>query len=107
MLEEAKGLPAPHVQDMFCLSCEQPDLTKNGLSLPIESTSDNCGGEAPTVSKIPRDGGSVRAVFFMQQLQHVASMGQNPLPVFSDEELHKMQTSDACLGQRPSSRESS
>lgn len=94
---------------MFRLSCEQPEA---GRQAPSTSTpSEVCGGGKCSGRKISReevsavfdvhrhwdDGGSVRAVSHVQQLQQVACMGQNPLPVFTHEELHDIQSQDPVL----------
>lgn len=126
LLGEANGISLPYVQDMFRLSCEQPET---GRQVPSISTpSEVCGGGMSSGGKISREevsavmdahrhwdeGGSVRAVSHVQQLQQVACMGQNPLPVFTHEELHDMQSQDSVLsrvrffvdrGHRPSRRE--
>lgn len=82
-------ISVPHIQDMFRISREQPNLTEKGPSLSVQSMSGVYGGETCIVGEVSRE--EMSAVSFVQQLQHVASMGQNSLPVLPHEELHKMQ----------------
>ena len=90
LLGKASGISLPYVQDMFCLSCEQPEVGRRDPS--ASTASEVCGGgmcggkisreEVSAVLEAHRhwdDGGSVRAVSHVQQLQQLVCMGQNPL----------------------------
>ena len=125
LLEEARGLRVDDVQDMFRLSCEQPEAgcrTSMASGCELGRDGDNVhrlisGEEVSAVLHAQRrwdDGATVRAVSHVQHLEKLMSMGQSPLPVLTHKELYDHQSLDSVIsrvsffvdrGRRPSRRE--
>lgn len=125
LLEEARGLRVGDVQDMFRLSCEQPEAgcgTSMAPGSELSRAGDDVSGlvsceEVSAVLHAHRrwdDGATVRAISHAQHLEKLMSMGQSPLPVFTHKELYDNQSLDPVIsrvmffvdrGRRPSRRE--
>lgn len=125
LLEEARGLRVGDVQDMFRLSCEQPEAgcgTSMAPGSELSRAGDDVSGlvsceEVSAVLHAHRrwdDGATGRAISHAQHLEKLMSMGQSPLPVFTHKELYDNQSLDPVIsrvmffvdrGRRPSRRE--
>ena len=125
LLEEARGLRVDDVQDMFRLSCEQPEAgcrTSMAPGSELSRAGDDVSGlvsceEVSAVLHAHRrwdDGVTVRVVSHVEHLEKLMSMGQSPLPVLTHKELYDNQSLDPIIsrvmffvdrGRSPSRRE--